>query len=39
MNTGKKLRLTLVDLVIFVIVIASVVYLYYRVNHALAYSW
>ena len=31
--------MTLVDLMIFVIVIAFMVYLYYRVNHALAYSW
>ena len=39
MNTTKKLRVNLLDLVIFAVVIAFSVYLYYRVNRVLAYNW
>ena len=39
MNTTKKLRVNPLDLVIFAVVVAFSVYLYYRVNRVLAYNW
>ena len=39
MNRTNKLRFNLLDLVIFAIVLAFSVYLYYRVNRVLAYNW
>ena len=39
MNRTNKLRFNLVDLVIFAVVLAFSIYLYYRVNRVLAYNW
>ena len=39
MNRTNKLRFNLLDLVIFAVVLAFSVYLYYRVNRVLAYNW